>query len=183
MNYTFTPLAIEDVIVVDPPVFGDQRGFLSVTYHAGSYAAGGIDTNFVQDNLSFSRYGILRGLHYQLPPFTQGKLLQVISGVIWDVAVDIRRSSATYGQWVAAELSAENHRQLWVPPGFAHGFVVLSAEAHVLYKCSALYAPPTERGIRWNDPDIAIEWPIKDVTVSDRDANLPYLAAIEPLTV
>lgn len=156
----FTPLAIPDVFLIEPKVFGDARGFFLESFRQDLFnQATGTNHEFIQDNHSRSSKGVLRGLHYQLPPHAQGKLVRVISGAVFDVAVDIRRSSPTFGQWVGAELSAENHRQLWIPPGFAHGFVVLSDTADFVYKTTAYYAPESDRGLLWNDPDIAIAWP------------------------
>lgn len=156
----FTPLAIPDVFLIEPKVFGDERGFFLESFRQDLFnQATGTNYAFIQDNHSRSSRGVLRGLHYQLPPHAQGKLVRVICGAVFDVAVDIRRSSPTFGQWVGAELSAENHRQLWIPPGFAHGFVVLSDTADFVYKTTAYYAPESDRGLLWNDPDIAIAWP------------------------
>ncbi len=179
MSFTFTPLAIPEVVLVQPRVFRDSRGCFIQTYQASAYRAAGLDAEFVQDNRSVSRRGVLRGMHYQLPPFAQGKLVSVTLGAIWDVAVDVRRGSATFGRWVGLELTAESGSLLWIPPGFAHGFVVLSEEAHFVYKCTAEYAPASERGFRWDDPALAIDWPLRDVTVSARDAALPRLAEVE----
>ena len=181
MPFTFIPQAIPDIVLVRPKIFGDSRGFFAETYEEQAFREAGIDAHFVQDNHSFSTQGVLRGLHYQIAPFAQGKLVRVALGKIWDVAVDVRLGSATYGQWVGAELSDENHHALWIPPGFAHGFVVLSPKAHFLYKCSAPYAPAAERGFRWDDPTAAIDWPLRDVNLSARDAALPAFAVIEPI--
>ena len=157
----FTPTSIPDVILVTPDVFGDNRGFFMETWHAGKFAAGGIAADFVQDNHSRSSQGILRGLHYQIKK-PQGKLVRVLSGEVFDVAVDLRRNSATFGQWVGMSLSAENKKMVWIPPGFAHGFYVISQQADFFYKCTDFYAPEYERTIRWNDPDLAIDWPLID---------------------
>lgn len=155
----FQPTYIPDVILITPKVFGDERGFFMETYQANLFAQAGIDVNFVQDNHSRSKQGVLRGLHYQLKQ-TQGKLVRVTEGEIFDVAVDIRQGSSTFGKWVGARLSAENRQMLWVPAGFAHGFYVLSAWAEVLYKATDFYAPQWERSIAWNDPEIGIHWPL-----------------------
>jgi len=155
----FTPQAIPDVVLIEPQVFGDHRGFFMETWRADEFAAAGIDLPFVQDNHSSSSKDILRGLHYQIKQ-PQGKLVRVISGEVFDVAVDIRKGSPTFGQWVGKSLSAENKRMLWVPPGFAHGFYVMSDHAEFVYKCTALYAPEHERCILWNDPDVGIKWPL-----------------------
>lgn len=156
------------VVIIEPKVFGDERGFFQETWRQEKYEAIGICKEFVQDNLSFSTRGVLRGLHYQ-QPHTQGKLVSVIQGEVFDVAVDIRVGSPTFGQWVGVTLSSENHRQLWMPPGFAHGFCVLSETTYFTYKCTDVYAPSTEGGICWNDPDIGIEWPLQDIVLSDKD--------------
>ncbi len=163
------------VIVVEPRVFGDQRGFFLETFHADRYAEAGIRATFVQDNWSRSVRGTLRGLHFQ-EPHAQGKLVSVAHGAVYDVAVDVRRGSPTFGRWVGYELSAENKRQMWVPPGFAHGFVVTSDSCDFLYKCTALYRPEAERAIAWNDPALAITWPIGDPILSSKDAAAPRLA-------
>lgn len=157
MNFTTT--TIPDVILIKPQVFDDERGLFLETYQSRKFAAAGISETFVQDNHSGSQQGTLRGLHYQIR-HPQGKLVRVVAGEIFDAAVDIRRSSPTFGQWVGAHLSAENKNQLWVPPGFAHGFYVLSEWAEVLYKATDFYAPEWERTIMWNDPTISVEWPI-----------------------
>lgn len=181
MPFTFTPLAIPEVVRIQPQVFGDSRGFFAETYQEQAFHEAGITSRFVQDNHSFSMQGVLRGVHYQLAPFSQGKLVQVAAGRIWDVAVDVRAGSPTYGQWVGAELSDENHHALWIPPGFAHGFVVLSPSVHFLYKCTAPYAPAAERGFRWDDPAVAIAWPTREIQLSARDTRLPAFSDIEPI--
>jgi len=163
-------------MIIEPTVFPDNRGFFMETYHQGRYADGGIDATFVQDNYSHSQRGTLRGLHYQLR-HAQAKLIYVINGEIFDVAVDIRRGSPTFGHWVGETLSAENRRQIYIPPGFAHGFCVVSEEADVIYKCSDFYAPGDEYGISWADPEVAIAWPLEDVVLSDKDGRNPRLAA------
>lgn len=155
----FTPTAIPDVVLIEPRVFGDARGFFMETYQAKVFAQAGITANFVQDNHSGSQKGILRGLHYQIRQ-PQGKLVRVIAGEVFDVAVDIRCGSPTFGKWVSSILSAENKRMLWVPPGFAHGFYVMSDWAEFTYKTTDFYAPEWERTIQWNDPQIAITWPL-----------------------
>jgi dTDP-4-dehydrorhamnose 3,5-epimerase len=159
MPYTVTSTAIPEVLILEPKVFGDARGFFFESFNAQDFAqVTGLDVNFVQDNHSRSSQGVLRGLHYQLQQ-AQGKLVRVVRGAVFDVAVDIRKSSPTFGQWVGCELSEDNHRQFWVPPGFAHGFVVLSDTADFLYKTTDYYAPAHERCIAWNDPAIGIQWP------------------------
>ncbi len=153
-------LAIPDVVLFTPKVFGDDRGFFYESFNARIFQeATGLAPDFVQDNHSRSSRGVLRGLHYQLPPHAQGKLVRVVAGTVFDVAVDIRRASPTFGQWVGEILSAENKHQLWIPPGFAHGFVTLSDSAEFLYKTTGFYAPDCERCILWNDPQLAIDWP------------------------
>lgn len=175
------PLRIPEVILFEPKVFGDARGFFFESFNAKAFRdASGLALDFVQDNHSRSRKGVLRGLHYQLAPCAQGKLVRVTHGTVFDVAVDIRRSSPTFGQWVGAELTGTNHHQLWVPPGFAHGFVVLSEEADFLYKTTNFYAAAHERSIIWNDPRIGIEWPLSgEPTLSAKDAIAPVLADAE----
>ena len=169
--------ALPDVKIVEPDFFGDARGFFYESYSYQKYAAAGIEDEFVQDNHSRSARGVLRGLHYQLPPAGQAKLVRVVVGAVWDVAVDIRHDSPTFGQWVGVTLSAENRRQLYVPVGFAHGFCVTSDVAEFLYKTSDYYAPDLERGIAWNDPDLAIPWPAETPLLSARDQVYPRLAA------
>lgn len=158
------PTAIPDLLILEPRVFGDARGFFMESFNARSFAeATGLDLSFVQDNHSRSQRGVLRGLHYQLKQ-PQGKLVRVTSGRVFDVAVDMRRSSPSFGQWAGVELSGENHRQFWVPAGFAHGFVVLSESADFLYKTTDYYAPEHERCLRWDDPSVGIGWPIEGIT-------------------
>ena len=173
------PSTIPDVIRIEPTVFRDARGFFLESYHRDRFSAAGIGCAFVQDNHSRSVRGTLRGLHYQREP-GQAKLVRVARGRIWDVAVDIRPGSPTFGRWVAAELSDANQHMLFVPVGFAHGFVVLSAVADVLYKCSHVYVPETEAGIAWNDPDIGIRWPIDQPLLSPRDQSNPRLREVFP---
>ena len=173
MPTTSTPTAIPDVLIIEPKVFRDDRGFFFESFNLKDFcAAVGKNVSFVQDNHSASKKGVLRGLHYQVRQ-PQGKLIQVISGVIFDVAVDLRVSSNTYGQWVAVELSADNHRQLWVPEGFAHGFLVLSDKAELHYKVTDYWCSDAEKSIVWNDGDLAIDWPELDVniTLSDKDKH------------
>lgn len=155
-------LAIPEVVLFTPKVFGDDRGFFFESYSARAFQeATGLQPDFLQDNHSRSTRGVLRGLHYQLPPHAQGKLVRVVQGAVFDVAVDIRKSSPTFGQWVGEILSADNKHQLWIPPGFAHGFITLSETAEFLYKTTAFYTPECERCIAWNDPEIGIEWPFE----------------------
>ncbi len=160
MPYTVIPTAIPEVLILEPKVFGDARGFFLESFNARDFAqATGLNVDFVQDNHSKSAKGVLRGLHYQIQ-HAQGKLVRVVEGEVFDVAVDLRRSSPTFGRWVGERLSASNHRQLWVPPGFAHGFVVLSESAQFLYKTTDYWYPEHERSLLWNDPAIGIDWPI-----------------------
>jgi dTDP-4-dehydrorhamnose 3,5-epimerase len=168
---------LEGLVLLEPTVHGDERGFLVETFSTREWAAAGVDTEFVQDNHSRSAGGILRGLHFQTEP-GQAKLVRCVRGRIWDVAVDLRRDSPTFGRWEGHELDDVSHRQLFVPVGFAHGFCVLSEVADVHYKVSSYYDPRTEAGIAWNDPDVAIEWPIADPQVSERDASAPRLADV-----
>lgn len=178
MNVVDTPLP--GVKLIEPTVFGDERGFFMETWNARAFTAAGLDLTFVQDNHSRSARGVLRGLHFQIVN-PQGKLVRVSHGAVFDVAVDVRRSSPTFGRWVGYELSAANKRLLWVPPDFAHGFVVLSDFADFQYKCTALYDPPAERAVRWDDPALAIDWPLDGMvpTLSAKDAAAPLLAAAE----
>jgi dTDP-4-dehydrorhamnose 3,5-epimerase len=176
-----TPLALPEVLVLEPRIFPDDRGWFYESFNARSFAAAtGLDVTFVQDNHSRSARGVLRGLHYQLPPAAQGKLVRAVAGAILDVAVDIRKSSPTYGRWVAEMLSAGNMKQLWVPAGFAHGFVALTDGTEVLYKTTDFYDKAAERSIRWDDPDLAIAWPA-DLTplLAAKDAEAPAFAEAE----
>jgi dTDP-4-dehydrorhamnose 3,5-epimerase len=175
MAFIFTRLAIPDMILVEPRVFADERGFFVETYRRAVFAEAGIP-EFVQSNHSHSTYGVLRGLHYQQEPAAQGKLVTAIRGEIFDVGVDIRRGSPTYGRWAGAVLSAQNHRLLYLPPGFAHGFCVLSDAADVIYQVTAEYSHVHDRGILWNDPAIAIAWPVAEPRLSPKDARQPLLA-------
>jgi dTDP-4-dehydrorhamnose 3,5-epimerase len=162
------------VLLLEPARFGDERGFFMELFHARRYAEAGIPGPFVQDNFSRSGRGTLRGLHFQ-EPNAQGKLVQVLAGAVYDVAVDVRRGSPTFGRWVGVELSADNRRQFWVPPGFAHGFCVLSERADFFYKCTDFYSPTSERSIAWNDPELAIPWPVSTPLLSPKDAAAPHL--------
>lgn len=174
-KFNFIKTAIDGMFIIEPTVFGDERGYFLETYHYEEFKAAGIDVNFVQDNQSKSKKGVLRGLHFQTKN-PQGKLVRVISGEVFDVGVDLRESSPTFGKWVGATLSAENKRQLYIPEGFAHGFLVLSEEAEFVYKCTNFYDPKNEGGIIYNDPDINISWPISDdmtILLSSKDQLLP----------
>ena len=176
----FVPFAIPGVIVIEPDVHKDSRGFFLETYHEEKYRAGGIPGGFVQDNQSRSGGGTLRGLHLQLQR-PQGKLIRVIEGEIFDVAVDVRRSSPTFGKWVGVTLTAENFKQCYIPQGFAHGFAVVSAVAQVEYKCTDIYDAASEIGIAWDDPALGIEWPFSNPILSDRDKRHPRLADVAHL--
>ena len=173
---------IEGVLILEPKVFGDSRGYFFESWKKDAYAAAGITCEFVQDNESMSSFGVLRGLHWQASPYTQAKLVRVIQGAVLDVAVDIRKGSPTYGRHVAVELSGENKRQLFIPRGFAHGFSVLSQQALFAYKCDNLYAPQAERGIRFDDPALKIDWCVKpsEWNLSPKDRNHPLFAEIAP---
>ncbi|MDH3327385.1 MAG: dTDP-4-dehydrorhamnose 3,5-epimerase [Gammaproteobacteria bacterium] len=168
-----------DVIVLEPKVFGDQRGFFQETFHAQRYRDVGLPDTFVQDNHSRSSRGVLRGLHYQLVQ-PQGKLVSVVRGEVLDIALDIRKSSPTFGQWCAVTLNDTNHRQMYVPPGFAHGFCVISKEVDFVYKCTDYYHPQSERGVLWNDPALNIDWsiPLDEIMLSEKDKIQPPLAEI-----
>jgi dTDP-4-dehydrorhamnose 3,5-epimerase len=168
---------INDLVIIEPQVFGDNRGYFFEAFNQKKFVDRGLNYKFVQDNESKSKYGVLRGLHYQLEPYAQTKLVRVIQGIVFDVAVDIRKESATFGKWFGVELSEENKRQLLIPKGFAHGFVVLSETAVFQYKCDAYYNPEFERGIIFNDPTINIDWKIKekDIHLSNKDSELPLL--------
>jgi dTDP-4-dehydrorhamnose 3,5-epimerase len=176
---TIRETSLPGVLLIEPDVYGDDRGFFLETWNAARYAAHGLDAAFVQDNLSYSQYGVLRGLHFQNPD-PQGKLVTVLEGAVYDVAVDIRAGSDTFGQWMGLELSAETKQQLYVPPGYAHGFVVTSEAALFHYKCTAPYNPDAEGVVRWDDPDLGIDWPVDDPTLSARDAAAPRLADLDP---
>jgi len=177
MNIKETKLA--GVLILEPKVFSDDRGYFLETWNNIRYEQAGITGPFVQDNISFSKKGVLRGLHFQYPQ-SQGKLIQVLSGEVLDVIVDIRVGSSTYSQWIGEVLSESNHRQIYVPPGFAHGYCVTSEAALFSYKCTDFYNPATEHGIIWNDPDIGIEWPIEQPVLSPKDAVYPRLKDLRP---
>ncbi|MGZ7048356.1 MAG: dTDP-4-dehydrorhamnose 3,5-epimerase [Methanobacterium sp.] len=180
-KFKFVETSIKDLFVIEPKVFGDERGYFMETYHAQEFKDAGLDLNFVQDNQSKSKKGVLRGLHFQYTK-PQGKLVRVIKGEVFDVAVDLRRNSPTYGNWEGFILTEDNKKQMYVPEGFAHGFLVLSEEAEFTYKCTDFYYPEDEGGILWNDPDIGIEWPIDDINkikLSDKDKQLKTLKETE----
>lgn len=177
MKVTHTKL--KGVVIIEPDVFADARGFFLETFAQKRYQEAGLPHEFVQDNLSKSAKGILRGLHLQ-HPFGQGKLVQVVQGEVFDVAVDVRVGSPTFGEWIGTTLSGENHRQVYIPPGFAHGFAVTSEHALFSYKCTEAYHRETELGVIWNDPKVGIEWPLTDPSLSAKDAAFPTLAEIPP---
>jgi len=175
MSFQFQKLEIPEIILIEAPVFEDSRGLFMETYKRSEFEASGISPVFVQNNYSHSVQGVLRGLHYQKHPKAQGKLIKAIRGEIFDVGLDIRKGSSTYGRWIGVVLSDRNRRMLYIPVGFAHGFCVLSAEADVVYNVTEEYDPELEAGIIWNDPDIGIRWPVQDPIVSRKDARLPTL--------
>jgi dTDP-4-dehydrorhamnose 3,5-epimerase len=170
---------LPEVLLIEPQVFGDERGFFKETFHADRYREAGMPLAFVQDNVSRSRHGILRGLHLQ-NPYAQGKLVSVMEGEVYDVAVDVRVGSPRFGKWVGVTLSAQNHRQLYVPPGFAHGFLVTSESALFVYKCTDLYHPECELGIAFDDPELGIAWPVAEPIVGDKDRKNARLSQIDP---
>jgi dTDP-4-dehydrorhamnose 3,5-epimerase len=179
MPFSFKSLALADVILVEPKVFPDERGFFFESFKAADFQRAGLPNLFIQDNFSFSKKNVIRGLHYQKHPKAQGKLVSVFKGSIWDIAVDIRRDSATYLKWVAEELNDENHAMLYIPPGFAHGFLALSEDVHLLYKCTNEYDAKADAGIRWDDPDLGITWPVDNPTISRKDSGLPFIHQIK----
>lgn len=179
MPFQFQKLEIPGVILIKPRVFQDGRGYFLETYKQTPFVEAGIEASFIQDNISLSSRGVLRGLHYQLPPQAQGKMIYVVKGEIYDVVVDIRRGSPTYGKWIGKKLSIDNRQMLYVPEGFAHGFQALREGTQVVYKVTAEYAPDLDRGIAWDDPDLDISWPLQDPILSKKDARLPKLADAE----
>ncbi len=176
MPFQFSNVSMDGLVIVEPRVFPDERGVFLETYKKSEFSANGILVDFIQDNHSLSIRGVLRGLHFQRPPHAQAKLVRVVEGKVWDVAVDLRASSPTYKKWYGVELSGENKKMLFIPAGFAHGFVTLSDSAHLLYKCSSEYAPQHDGGIFWNDPEIGIPWPEEKPLVSPKDEVLPLLS-------
>jgi dTDP-4-dehydrorhamnose 3,5-epimerase len=175
MPFSFKKLEIPDVILVEAKTFPDDRGFFMESFKESEFNKNGINTKFVQDNYSRSTKGVLRGLHYQKNPMAQAKLITAIKGEIFDVAVDVRKNSPTFGKWVGEILSEKNHKLLFVPQGFAHGFQVLSDEVDVIYKVDNEYSPENDRGVLWNDPDIGVKWPLQDSLISDKDKKQPLL--------
>jgi dTDP-4-dehydrorhamnose 3,5-epimerase len=175
----FTETQLKDAFVIEPGIFKDQRGFFTETYNKRVFEDNGFKIDFVQDNQSFSKEkGVLRGLHFQKPPYAQTKLVRTLRGSVFDVIVDLRKTSVTFGKWIAVELSAENMKMLLVPKGFAHAFCTLEPESVVFYKVDDFYAPKSEGGIIWNDPDLDIKWPFKDILLSDKDRLLPLMSEI-----
>lgn len=173
MPFTFKSLKIPEVILVEPKSFPDERGFFLESFKASDFAKGNLPTHFAQDNFSYSHKNVIRGLHYQKEPHAQGKLVTVLKGSVLDVAVDIRKKSSTFLKWVAKELNDQNHLMLYIPPGFAHGFISLTDDVHLLYKCTKEYHPQSDAGIRWDDPAIAIPWPVRNPIISKKDLILP----------
>ena len=179
MPFNFIKLEIPEVILIETKVFQDKRGFFTETYKKSEFKENGINEEFVKENFAHSKYGVLRGLHFQKNPKAQGKLVKVIKGIVFDVAVDIRKGSPTYGKWVGVTLSGENNKILYIPKGFAHGFCVLSEEADFLYKVTNEYSPEFESGVLWNDPEINIKWPIKNPIINERDSKYQTLKNIK----
>lgn len=179
MPFQFEELSLSGVVLVKPRVLADARGSFSEVFKASEFAAAGLKQVWVQINVSVSQQNVVRGMHYQLNPIAQGKLISVVRGSIFDAVIDIRRASPTFGQWVGAELDDKDRHMLWVPPGFAHGFCATASFAEVVYCCTAEYAPQNERGIIWNDPAVGISWPIAEAILSDKDRNYPPLSAAE----
>jgi len=178
MPFKFKELEIRGLILVEPKIFSDDRGFFMETYKESEFRENGIKEEFIQDNFSKSAKGVVRGLHFQIDPKAQGKLVQVVYGKVWDVAVDLREDSPTYLKWVGLELNDTERKMFYIPPGFAHGFAALSDEVLFQYKCTNEYSMILERGIRWDDPDIGITWPVKNPLVSDKDNELPFVKEI-----
>jgi dTDP-4-dehydrorhamnose 3,5-epimerase len=178
MPFSFKSLAIPDVILIEPRAFTDERGYFLESFKSSDFSFNHVATHFVQDNLSFSKQNVLRGLHFQKKPKEQGKLVSVIKGCVLDVAVDLRKESPTFLKWVSVELDDSRHSMLYIPEGFAHGFLALTKEVFLLYKCTHEYDPKFDSGIRWNDPNIGIEWPVKNPVVSEKDQHLPYYESL-----
>lgn len=178
MPFDFKNTPLKGLFIIQPRVFADERGFFLETYKKSEFDAAGISEDFNQDNHSFSSKGVLRGIHFQSEPHAQGKLVRVVTGAVWDVVVDLRQGSSSYGKWFGLELNEENGTMFYIPPGFGHGFLTLKDNTHFLYKCSAEYEPASDGGVRWNDSDLAIEWPLdpgQRPLVSEKDEKLPYL--------
>ena len=175
MPFDFIKQKMEGLVLIEPRVFTDERGYFLESYKKSDFTANGIDYNFLQDNHSLSRKNVVRGLHYQREPKGQGKLVRVMSGSVWDVAVDIRKGSPTFLKWMSFELSGENKEMLFIPPGFAHGFLALTDDVHLVYKCTEEYDAKLDTGLRWNDPDIGVVWPVQNPIISEKDMVLPYV--------
>lgn len=179
MAFSFKTLSIPELILIETKVFPDNRGFFFETFKQSDFKSANMPSQFVQDNFSLSKKNVIRGLHYQKHPQAQGKLVTVLKGGIWDLAVDIRKESRSFLKWAAVELNDTNHALLYIPPGFAHGFLALTDDVRLLYKCTNEYAPDLDAGIRWDDPDIAIDWPVSHPIVSKKDNMLPYVHSAE----
>jgi dTDP-4-dehydrorhamnose 3,5-epimerase len=179
MPFNFIQQEIPGLVIIEPRVFNDSRGFFLESYKKSDFLTNGINYDFVQDNHSLSKKNVIRGLHFQHSPKGQGKLVRVMKGSAWDVAVDIRKSSPTYRKWLAFELSETNNKMLFIPPGFAHGFAALTDDMHLMYKCTEEYDQGHDAGIRWNDPEIGVKWPVCNPVLSDKDAILPYLRNVK----
>lgn len=179
MPFSFKPLSIPDVVLVEPKIFPDARGFFFESFKVSDFEKAGLPIRFVQDNFSFSKKDVIRGLHYQKHPKAQGKLVSILKGSVWDVAVDLRKGSPTFLKWVATELNDRNHAMLYIPPGFAHGFASLTEDVHLLYKCTSEYDPQADAGIRWDDPTLAIAWPVGHPIISEKDRSLPLIHQAE----
>jgi dTDP-4-dehydrorhamnose 3,5-epimerase len=179
MPFNFKKQEIAGLVLIEPKVFTDERGFFLESYKKSDFAANGIRYNFLQDNHSLSKKNVIRGLHYQRDPKGQGKLVRVLMGSVWDVAVDIRKGSPTYLKWMSFELSDDNNKMLFIPPGFAHGFLTLTDNVHLVYKCTEEYDAKLDTGIRWDDPDIGVKWPVKNPVVSQKDMILPLLKDVK----
>lgn len=179
MPFKFEKTTIDGLTLIKPQIFKDERGYFLETFKASDFGARAMAMIFKQDNHSMSDKGVLRGLHFQLPPFDQGKLVYVVSGRVWDVTVDLRRGSSSFLKWHGDELSGENMRMLYIPPGFAHGFISLEDETHFLYKCTDEYSPDAERGIRYDDPRLGISWPSEEIHISEKDSQLPFYQDME----
>ena len=181
LPFSFSEAEIPGLVIVEPRVFPDGRGYFLESWKRSEFVRNGIEEDFLQDNHSVSSRGVLRGIHFQNGSHAQGKLVRVVKGAVWDVGVDLRKGSASFGRWFGVELTETNHKMLYLPPGFGHGFLTLQDETHFLYKCTREYSPEHDAGIRWDDPDIGIAWPIPpntDVAVSDKDESLPFLAEV-----
>lgn len=179
MPFVFNKCEIPGLVIIEPRAFADDRGFFLESYKKSDFVKNGIEAEFLQDNHSLSSKGVLRGLHFQYPPYAQAKLVRVIQGAIWDVAVDIRKDSPTFKKWLGVELSGENKKMFYIPEGFAHGFVALTDDVHLLYKCSNEYSPVHDAGIMWNDPELAVGWPVEAPILSEKDILLPLLKDIK----